>query len=84
MLTRTGDTCLIWCGIYIDLNNKDDKMPTSNDEARNIVLIMNDYLTPEKAASITRRLDEEVGQKSDNDSLKVSLKMLRALYEDHQ
>ena len=59
-------------------------MPTSNDEARNIVLIMNDYLTPEKAASITRRLDEEVGQKSDNDSLKVSLKMLRALYEDHQ
>jgi len=84
MLTRTGDTCLIWGGIYIDLNNKDDKMPTSNDEARNIVLIMNDYLTPEKAASITRRLDEEVGQKSDNDSLKVSLKMLRALYEDHQ
>ena len=84
MPTRTGDTYLIWGGIYIDLNNKDDKMPTSNDEARNIVLIMNDYLTPEKAASITRRLDEEVGQKSDNDSLKVSLKMLRALYEDNQ
>ena len=57
-------------------------MPTSNDEARNIVKIMNEYLTPENARSITRRLDEEVGQQSDNDSLKVSLQMLRALYEE--
>jgi hypothetical protein len=57
-------------------------MPTSNDEARNIVRIMNEYLTPQDAQDITRRLDEEVGQKSDNDSLKVSLQMLRALYED--
>lgn len=57
-------------------------MPTSNDEARNIVRIMNEYLTPQDAQNITRRLDEEVGQKSDNDSLKVSLQMLRALYED--
>ena len=57
-------------------------MPTSNDEANNIVRIMNDYLTAEDAQSITRRLDEEVGQSSDNDSLKVSLQMLRALYED--
>ena len=57
-------------------------MPTSNDEAKNIVRIMDDYLTPQDAQNITRRLDEEVGQKSDNDSLKVSLQMLRALYED--
>ena len=57
-------------------------MPTSNDEARNIVNIMDDFLTPEEAKTITQRLDEEVGQKSDNDSLKVSLGMLRALYED--
>ena len=57
-------------------------MPTSNDEAKNIVSIMNEYLTPEDAQSITRRLDEEVGRKSDNDSLKVSLQMLRALYEE--
>jgi len=57
-------------------------MPTSNDEARNIVIIMNDFLSPEDAKNITRRLDEEVGQQSDNDSLKVSLKMLRALYEE--
>ena len=57
-------------------------MPTSNDEAKNIVSIMNEYLTTEDAQSITRRLDEEVGQKSDNDSLKLSLQMLRALYEE--
>ena len=56
-------------------------MPTSNDEAKNIVSIMNEYLTTEDAQSITRRLDEEVGQKSDTDSLKISLQMLRALYE---
>ena len=57
-------------------------MPTSNDEAKNIVSIMNEYLTTEDAQSITRRLDEEVGQKCDNDSLKISLQMLRALYEE--
>jgi hypothetical protein len=67
---------------YIGLKNKGNKMPTSNDEARNIVIIMNDFLSPEDAKNITRRLDEEVGQQSDNDSLKVSLKMLRALYEE--
>ena len=57
-------------------------MPTSNDEARNIVAIMNEFLSPEDAKTITQRLDDEVGKKSDNDSLKVSLKMLRALYEE--
>jgi hypothetical protein len=71
-------------GIYIGLNRKDDKMPTSNEEAGSIVRIMNDFLSPGDAKTITRRLDEEVGQKSDNDSLKVSLGMLRALYEDQQ
>ena len=59
-------------------------MPTSNEEAANIVHIMNDFLSPEDAKTITRRLDEEVGQKSVNDSLKVSLRMLRSLYEDRQ
>ena len=57
-------------------------MPTSNDEARKIVSIMNEYLSDSDAQSITRGVDEEVGQASDNDSLKVSLQMLRALYED--
>tara|TARA_R110002020_G_scaffold215614_4_gene422848 strand:- start:881 stop:1057 length:177 start_codon:yes stop_codon:yes gene_type:complete len=57
-------------------------MPTSNEEAASIVRIMNDFLSPDDAKAITLRLDEEVGQRSDNDSLKVSLGMLRALYED--
>ena len=55
-------------------------MPTSSDEARKIQQIINDYLTPDQAKEITKRLDEEVGQKTDNDSLKVSLQMLRDLY----
>jgi hypothetical protein len=55
-------------------------MPTSNEEARKIVSIMNDFLTPENAKLITVRLDEEVGKLTDNESLQVSLSMLRALY----
>ena len=55
-------------------------MPTSNEEARRIQEIINDYLTVDQAREITVRLDEEVGQKTNNDSLKVSLQMLRALY----
>ena len=57
-------------------------MPTSNEEAQQIVQIMNDYLTVEDAKAITERLDREVGTKTDNDSLKVSLGMLKTLYQD--
>lgn len=56
-------------------------MPTSVNEARKIQEIINDFLTPEQAREVTRRLDEEVGKNTDNDSLKVSLSMLRGLYE---
>jgi len=56
-------------------------MPTSNDEAKRICDIINDFLSDEEAVAITRRLDEEVGVHTDNDSLKVSLRMLRNLYE---
>jgi hypothetical protein len=56
-------------------------MPTSNDEAKRICDIINDFLSEEQALEITRRLDEEVGIHTDNDSLKVSLRMLRGLYE---
>ena len=79
---KIEDIYLTEAGTSINQNNKDDKMPTSNDEAKKIVSIMNEYLSDSDAQSITRRLDEEVGQASDNDSLKVSLQMLRALYED--
>ena len=55
-------------------------MPTSVDEARKIQEIMDEYLPQRDAREVTRRLDEEVGQLTDNESLKVSLKMLRDLY----
>ena len=45
-------------------------MPTSNDEAKRICDIINDFLSEEQALEITRRLDEEVGVHTDNDSLK--------------
>ena len=55
-------------------------MPTSVNEARKIQEIMDEYLPLRDAREVTRRLDEEVGQLTDNESLKVSLKMLRDLY----
>ena len=60
---------------------KEVEMPTSDNEARNIQEILNDFLTIDQAKEITTRLDEEVGKNTDNDSLKVSLSMLRRLYE---
>ena len=56
-------------------------MPTSESEARKIQEIVNDFLTTDQARELTTRLDEEVGKKTDNNSLKVSLSMLRRLYE---
>ena len=56
-------------------------MPTSVGEARKIVSIIDEYVPADVAREMTIRLDEEVGQLSDNDSLRVSLSMLRALYD---
>ena len=56
-------------------------MPTSPDEAIKIYSIINEYMEPSVARELTIRLDNEVGQLSDNESLKESLEMLRALYE---
>ena len=60
---------------------KEVEMPTSDSEAKKIQEIINDFLTEEEAREIAVRLDEEVGKKTNNDSLKVSLRMLRRLYE---
>jgi len=57
-------------------------MPTSDQEAAHIHEIINDYLTPQQAKSITQRLEAEVGQHTDNSSLKISLEMLKALYSN--
>ena len=56
-------------------------MPTSQKEAVRIQEIINDYLDESEAREIAVRLDEEIGQHTSNDSLKVSLAMLRKLYD---
>ena len=55
-------------------------MPTSEQEAFSIVEILDEYLDEGQARELTARLEQEIGQKTDNDSLKVSLTMLKALY----
>ena len=55
-------------------------MPTSNEEARQIVEIINDYVSQEDAEALTARLQQEIGKETDNESLRVSLEMLKALY----
>ena len=57
-------------------------MPTSVQEANSIVEIMDDFLDADDARELTARLEQEIGQHTDNDSLKVSLEMLRELYKD--
>ena len=55
-------------------------MPTSREEAHSIVEILDEYLDETQARELTARLEQEIGRKTDNDSLKVSLEMLKALY----
>ena len=57
-------------------------MPTSQQEAFSIVEILDEYLDEGQARELTARLEQEIGQKTDNDSLKVSLEMLKALYSN--
>src|SRR4051812_12000004 len=54
-------------------------MPTTQQEATKIVQVSEEFFPIHELADLYRRLDEEVGQKTDNDSLKVSLSMMRAL-----
>lgn len=55
-------------------------MPTSDTEAKRIVEIMAKYLSDEDAKAITEELEREIAQHTDNDSLRISLEMLKALY----
>jgi hypothetical protein len=57
-------------------------MPTSIEEANSIMEIMDDFLDADDARELTARLEHEVGQGTDNDSLKTSLEMLKELYKD--
>lgn len=57
-------------------------MPTNNHEARQIFGIINEFIDVETAKKITTRLYDQVGKYTENESLAVSLKMLKNLYED--
>lgn len=56
-------------------------MPTTVNEAERIVQISLEYLPLDDMKELFVRLDDEVGEHSTNDSLKVSLKMMRQLVE---
>jgi hypothetical protein len=55
-------------------------MPTTQNEALEIVCIINKYLPVGKAAEVTKELRDKVGRKTSNSSLKVTLEMLAVLY----
>jgi hypothetical protein len=54
-------------------------MPTTPSEAELILSLCGEYLPPDMLRELLRRLDEEVGQKSGNWSLRETLAMLRAM-----
>jgi len=56
-------------------------MPTTTSEATQIVQICQEYIQLDKLQELLVRLDEEVGQHTDNDSLKQSLAMMRSLVD---
>jgi len=57
-------------------------MPTSRQEATKICNIMTDYLSLSDAQEVTERLYMEVGQSSNNESLRDSLAMLKDLFHE--
>jgi hypothetical protein len=57
-------------------------MPTTINEAQQIVMIINKYLSFEAARACTAELNNAVGQQSSNPSVKMTLQMLADLYEN--
>jgi hypothetical protein len=58
-------------------------MPTNNEEALKICSIINEFIDVPTAKKITTKLYEEVGKNTENESLSVSLKMLKMLYDHY-
>lgn len=52
-------------------------MPTTQDEARRIITICRKYLSAPCLISMAVELDEQVGSRTENESLRVTLAMLR-------
>ena len=54
-------------------------MVTSNTEARHIMKILMDYMTPRVASMFISDLDFEVAEVTENESLRDSIKMVREI-----
>lgn len=54
-------------------------MPTTHDEACSILAISTEYLSVARQEELFGRLDQEVGHKTENSSLKESLRMMAEL-----
>ena len=59
-------------------------MPTNDNEARQIFTIINEFIDVDTARQIMTRLHEEVGKKTDNESLAISLEMLASAYSQQE
>jgi len=59
-------------------------MPTNDHEARQIFTIINEFIDVDTARKIMTRLHEEVGKKTDNESLAISLEMLASAYSQQE
>jgi len=57
-------------------------MPTTTDEAKKITEIICNYMEIEDALACATDLDEQVGAKTENESLQITLHMLRELLEE--
>ncbi len=58
-------------------------MPTTKQEAELIVKIIDKYITRSSATLLMHELNNAVGEKSDNDSVKQTFAMLTKLYPDN-
>ena len=59
-------------------------MPTNDNEAQQIFTIINEFIDVDTARKIMTRLHEEVGKKTDNESLAISLEMLASAYSQQE
>tara|TARA_R110002020_G_scaffold128095_1_gene287199 strand:- start:479 stop:667 length:189 start_codon:yes stop_codon:yes gene_type:complete len=59
-------------------------MPTNDNEAQQIFTIINEFIDVDTARKIMTRLHEEVGKKTDNESLAISLEMLASAYSNQE
>jgi hypothetical protein len=61
--------------------NSNSTSTKPSEEHDNIISILNDFLDPEEAVELTARLEQEIGQTTEDASLKKSLTYFKSLYD---